>query len=219
MDRCEVQIPRGDCTNRPLTQRRRAGFSGVYPFRSKPVPRSARGRYGRFDRSSMRAHSFRSVFGTTFLRRQTLFRQASGSSLQHMRCRRQRLSVQDRNDPNRSACARQTHRMRWRNGIASHSSSVRRPGKLRLPMCIVECSHFGHSNVRRSNPGWSGSIRASSIVMPHLGHGGRIIASDAEVAGWKRVIAFPPSRREPNCLSAINSPGAGPLPMMTELCA
>jgi len=140
MDRCEVQIPRGDCTNRPLTQRRRAGFSGVYPFRSTPVPRSARGRYGRFDRSSMRAHSFRSVFGTTFLRRQTLFRQASGSSLQHMRCRRQRLSVQDRNDPNRSACARQTHRMRWRNGIASHPSSVRRPGKLRLPMC--KCFSF-----------------------------------------------------------------------------
>jgi hypothetical protein len=26
--------------------------------------------------------------------------------------------------------------MRARNGIASHSSSVRRPGKLRLPMCM-----------------------------------------------------------------------------------
>jgi hypothetical protein len=37
-----------------------------------------------------------------------------------------------------------------------------------------ECSHFEQSNVRRSCPGWSGSVRASTIAAPHSGHGCRL---------------------------------------------
>ena len=32
-----------------------------------------------------------------------------------------------------------------------------------------ECSHMGHSKVRRSNPGASGTIRATTICVPHPG--------------------------------------------------
>jgi len=48
---------------------------------------------------------------------------------------------------------------------------------------VSECSHTGHSNVRRSYPGASGSIRASIILLPHFPHGGRTIAFVAGVAG------------------------------------
>jgi hypothetical protein len=54
---------------------------------------------------------------------------------------------------------------------------------LNLTITPSECSHFGHSKVRRSCPGLSGSMRASSIVVPHLLHGGRTIAFDSAVAG------------------------------------
>jgi hypothetical protein len=55
-----------------------------------------------------------------------------------------------------------------------------------------ECSHCGHSKICISYPGRSGSIRASSMAEPHLGHGGRIIALECAVAGRKRVMV--PSR-------------------------
>jgi hypothetical protein len=32
-----------------------------------------------------------------------------------------------------------------------------------------ECSHMGHSKVRRLNPGASGTIRATTISVPHSG--------------------------------------------------
>ena len=37
---------------------------------------------------------------------------------------------------------------------------------------LSEWSQFGHSNVRFSRPGSSGSIRASNILVPHLGQAG-----------------------------------------------
>jgi hypothetical protein len=43
---------------------------------------------------------------------------------------------------------------------------------------LSECSHIGHSNVRRSSPGASGIMRASIISVPHLGHSGRTIGAD-----------------------------------------
>jgi hypothetical protein len=52
-----------------------------------------------------------------------------------------------------------------------------------LKTLLSDCPHFGHSNVRRSCPGWSGSMCTSSIAVPHLGHACRTIASDSMVAG------------------------------------
>ena len=86
-------------------------------------------------RPSSRAHSRHSVLGFPFLRRHSLCRQVPGSSPQHVRWRRHRFLAQNRNDPNRSHCARYTRSVRLRNGTASHSSRVSRPGKLRLPPC------------------------------------------------------------------------------------
>jgi hypothetical protein len=51
-----------------------------------------------------------------------------------------------------------------------------------LKTLLSDCPHFGHSNVRRSCPGWSGSMCTSSIAVPHLGHACRTIASDSMVA-------------------------------------
>ena len=90
-----------------------------------------RRRYNDFRRSS-RLHSFRSVLGLGFLRHQSLQPHAPGSSPQHVRCLRHRLSAQKRNDPTKSHCARRTKSLRARDGRASHSSSVSRPGKLRV---------------------------------------------------------------------------------------
>ena len=50
---------------------------------------------------------------------------------------------------------------------------------------------MGQSKVRKSCPGMSGTLRASSITVPHFGHPGRI------VSGCKRVMAHAPNiRRE-----------------------
>jgi hypothetical protein len=48
---------------------------------------------------------------------------------------------------------------------------------------LSECSHSEHSNLRRSCRCWVGPMRASSIPVPHLGHGCRTIAFDSMVAG------------------------------------
>jgi hypothetical protein len=89
-------------------------------------------RYNDLRRSS-RLHSCRSVLGLTLLRHQSLQPHAPGSSPQHVRSRRQGFLAQKRNDPNKSHCARRIKSLRTRNGRASHSSSVSRPGKLRVP--------------------------------------------------------------------------------------
>ena len=52
-----------------------------------------------------------------------------------------------------------------------------------LKILRFDCLHCGHSNVRRSCPDWSGSMRASTIAVPHSGHGSRTIAFDFIVAG------------------------------------
>jgi hypothetical protein len=52
-----------------------------------------------------------------------------------------------------------------------------------LKILRFDCLHVGHSNVRRSCPGWSGAMRASSIAVPHSGHGSRTIACVSMVAG------------------------------------
>lgn len=41
-----------------------------------------------------------------------------------------------------------------------------------------------HSNMRLSWSGLSGSMRDSSICVPHLGHSGRLIEAEYGVAGW-----------------------------------
>src|SRR6476469_10555142 len=41
---------------------------------------------------------------------------------------------------------------------------------------LWECSHFGHSKVRRSEPAGPGSMRASDIRVWHFGQRGRSIA-------------------------------------------
>jgi hypothetical protein len=51
---------------------------------------------------------------------------------------------------------------------------------------LSECSHIGHSKVRNSCPGLSGTMRASSICVPHFEHSGRI------ASGCKRVMAHAP---------------------------
>jgi hypothetical protein len=85
-------------------------------------------------RRSSRLHSFRSVLGFfTVLRHQSRQLHAPGSSPQHVRSRRQGFLSQKRNDPSKSHCARRIKSLRTRNGRASHSSSVSRPGKLRVP--------------------------------------------------------------------------------------
>jgi hypothetical protein len=76
---------------------------------------------------------------------------------------------------------------------------------LRTPYSILvrtlfECSHSGHSKLCVSDPGRSGSIRASSMAEPHLGHSGRIIALECAVEGRKRVIV--PSREGPGGMIA-----------------
>jgi hypothetical protein len=48
---------------------------------------------------------------------------------------------------------------------------------------LSECSHMGHSKVRRSSPGASGSMRASIIWVPHFGQSGRTMAW-----GWIGVL-------------------------------
>jgi hypothetical protein len=65
-----------------------------------------------------------------------------------------------------------------------------------LTTLISKCSHFGHSKCRRSCRCWVGPMRASSISVPHLGHGCRTIACDSTVADLKPVIALLPYRRE-----------------------
>jgi hypothetical protein len=65
------------------------------------------------------------------LRHQSLQPHAPGSSPQHVRSRRHRVLAQKRNDPTKSHCARRIKSLRTRDGHASHSSSVSRPGKLR----------------------------------------------------------------------------------------
>jgi hypothetical protein len=52
---------------------------------------------------------------------------------------------------------------------------------LNLTTELSEWSHWGHSKVRKSWPSLWGSIRASIIVVVHLGHVGRRIASDEEI--------------------------------------
>jgi hypothetical protein len=68
-----------------------------------------------------------------------------------------------------------------------HPRHLRRPATeatyMYLTTLLSECSHFGHSNVRRSCRGRSGSMRASSIAVPHWGHGCRTIAFDSMVTG------------------------------------
>jgi hypothetical protein len=99
------------------------------------VRRRRLGRARRYSdlRRSSRLHSCRSVLGLIFLRHQSLQPHAPGSSPQHVRCRRQGLLAQKRNDPSNSHCARRIKSLRTRDGRASHSSSVSRPGKLRVP--------------------------------------------------------------------------------------
>jgi hypothetical protein len=56
---------------------------------------------------------------------------------------------------------------------------------------FVECLHIGHSKVRNSCPGVSGTMRASSTCVPHFEHSGRI------VSGCKRFMSHAPNiRRE-----------------------
>jgi len=56
---------------------------------------------------------------------------------------------------------------------------------------LSACSHMGHLKVSNSCPGLSGTLRASSICVPHFGHSGRI------VSGCKRIMAHAPNiRRE-----------------------
>jgi hypothetical protein len=50
-----------------------------------------------------------------------------------------------------------------------------------------ECSHMGHSKVRRSLPGASGTMRASIMVVPHFGHSGRTMGCD-ELVCWRLGI-------------------------------
>jgi hypothetical protein len=84
-----------------------------------------------------RLHSRRSVLCLTLLRHQSLQPHAPGSSPQHVRCRRQGFLAQNRNDPSKSHCARRIKSLRTRNGRASHSSSVSRPGKLRVGLPFI----------------------------------------------------------------------------------
>jgi hypothetical protein len=60
-------------------------------------------------------------------------------------------------------------------GISSSKSPAARRGSgtyLNLTTAVSELPHFGHSKVRRSWSGTSGSIFESSIISPHLGQGG-----------------------------------------------
>lgn len=52
-----------------------------------------------------------------------------------------------------------------------------------LKILRFDCLQCGHSNVRRSAPDWSGSMRASTIAVPHSGHGSRTIACNCMLAG------------------------------------
>jgi hypothetical protein len=62
--------------------------------------------------------------------------------------------------------------------------TCRGPGGLigygRCTITLSMCSHFGHSNVWRSNPGLIGSIRERCICVVHFGHGGRSMGRGVE---------------------------------------
>jgi hypothetical protein len=53
-----------------------------------------------------------------------------------------------------------------------------RPAYPNLTTSLCEWLQFGHSKVRLSCPGMSGSMRASIIDVPHFGQGGRTIARE-----------------------------------------
>src|SRR5579862_9396214 len=139
--------------NAHAVQRRRGGAAQLrdagsdapaqWPRRRRLGRRRRRGRYSHL-RPSSRLHSSRSVLGLTFLRHQSLQPHAPGSPPQHVRCRRHAFSVQKRNDPSKSHCARRTKSARTRDGRASHCSSVSRPGKFRvfagLPFMVLRPS-------------------------------------------------------------------------------
>jgi hypothetical protein len=80
---------------------------------------------------------------------------------------------------------------------------------------VFEYPQLGHSNVRRSWPGSSGSIRASSIIMPHSGHGGRVI--EAECAAGARSRVMRRSRNKGGSATGLSPSGpcARPLPVMS----
>jgi hypothetical protein len=124
-------------------QRRRAGATQLRDAGSDaPAQWPRRRRPGRSRRYSdlsswSRLHSRRSVLCLTLLRHQSLQPHAPGSSPQHVRCRRQGFLAQNRNDPSKSHCARRIKSLRTRNGRASHSSSVSRPGKLRVGLPFI----------------------------------------------------------------------------------
>jgi hypothetical protein len=80
------------------------------------------------------------------------------------------------------------HRSRMSNSTKRPSTEAAYPT---FATTLSECWHIGHSKVRTSCPGLSGTTRASSICEPHFGHPGRI------VPGCKRVMAHAPNiRRE-----------------------
>jgi hypothetical protein len=85
-----------------------------------------------------------------------------------------------------------------------------------LTTLISKCSHFGHSKCRRSCRCWVGPMRASSISVPHLGHGCRTIACDSMVADLKPVIALLPLQAGARALSATDA-WAEPRPVMVAI--
>src|SRR3954471_9262214 len=65
-----------------------------------------------------------------------------------------------------------------------------------LATFVTAASHLGHSNVRRSYPGWSGAMRASIMVVPHLPHVGRTIGSDRGLMGKVSTAHFTRTQNE-----------------------